>query len=417
MPAKNLSRINVGGVYLHIYNKGADKRIIFNDEKDYEVFLGFLKGYLTVPQDPESIKKSFTVHGRIFRGTPHQPKNYFNKVELIAYSLMPDHFHLLLHQKTRGSLESFMRSLCTRYSMYFNKKYQHTGALFEGPYKSVLIKDESRLLHPTRFLHHNGGYSSYAEYLGTRVTSWVKPKVVLSFFGKGTGSYKDFVEKYELSQKEKELIEGIILESETAHLERRGLARNVENPPPEIFSESSEKIHTESNLKPHQRIPEFLATSVVFLLLLTFGIRNIMASTAKSSLTSSTVPSTSSEIKPTISATSIPDSPTFSSDHLSLTDMLNISTSSAVLSETENIQEIKPKIILTVKIDGSSASSSAQVNIRQKPTTASRKIGQARDGDTFEFVSIDSGWYEVKLATGSGFISAAFIKKGEANNQ
>src|SRR3989344_6913923 len=182
MPAKNLYREDKEGIYSHIYNKGVEKRIIFNDEKDYEVFQGFLKDYLTIPQDPENIKKEFSVHGRIFRGTPHQPKNYFNKVELIAYSLMPDHFHLLLRQKARGSLESFIRSLCTRYSIYFNKKYQHTGALFEGPYKSVQIKDKTRMLYLTRYLHHAGGYSSYARYLGKMATSWVNPEIVQSFF-------------------------------------------------------------------------------------------------------------------------------------------------------------------------------------------------------------------------------------------
>src|SRR3989344_2988402 len=236
MPAKNLQRENEEGIYSHIYNKGIEKRVIFKDEKDYEVFQGFLKDYLTAPQDPESIKKVFTVHGRIFRGMPHQPKNYFSKVELIAYSLMPDHFHLLLRQKARGSLESFIRSLCTRYSIYFNKKYQHTGALFEGPYKSAQVEDEPRLLLLTRYIHLVQGHSSYAEYLGTKETSWVKPKVAQSYFNKvktdlfkGADSYKDFVEKYELGQKENELLEGITLEGDTQHLERRRPPKDVEN--------------------------------------------------------------------------------------------------------------------------------------------------------------------------------------------
>ena len=362
MPAKNLYRKDEEGIYAHIYNKGAEKRVIFNDGEDYAVFQGFLKDYLTAPQDPESTKKVFTVHGRTFRGTPHQPKNYFNKIELIAYSLMQDHFHLLLHQITKGSLESLIRSLCTRYSMYFNKKYQHTGALFEGPYKSVQIKDKTRLLHLTRYFHHAGGYCSYPEYLGTRVTSWVEPKGILSFLDKGTGEYKNFVEKYKFDQKEKELIEGIIFESGAAHLERREPASNVE---------SSEEIQSDTNLKPLQRIPEVLTTTVAFLLLVGLGVRNIMVSTPKSP---------------------------------------NPTPAPAVLSETA----VKPKI-LTIKISDGATS----VNIRQKPTTKSQKLGQAKDGDTFEFVSSDSGWYEVKLVTGStgftsetGFISATYIKTG-----
>ncbi len=376
MPAKNLYRNGEEGIISHIYNKGVEKRIIFNDEEDYKVFQGFLKDYLTASQDSESIKKTFTVHGQVFRGIPHQPKNYFNKVELIAYSLMPNHFHLLLHQKTRGSLESFIRSLCTRYSMYFNKKYQRTGALFEGPYKSIQIKDKPSLLYLTRYIHHTGNYSSYAEYLGSRETLWVKPNVVLSFFGKRTGGYKGFVEKNEPDQREKELIEGITFESETQHLEGRDLAIDAEKIPPEP-SQTPEKIHLDANLEPPQRMLELLAVTVVFSLLLILGIRNIMISETQS---------------PNFSPTPIQSEPT-----------------PAVLSVTKEIKEIKP-IILTIKINDGAAS----VNIRRKPTIDSEKIGEAKDSDTFEFISINSGWYEVKLTDGStGFISETYITKND----
>lgn len=283
--------------------------------------------------------------------------------------------------------------------MYFNKKYQHTGALFEGPYKSVHITDEPRLLHLTRFLHQTGGSSSYAQYLGTRVTSWVKPKVVQSFFDKAktdlskeTHSYKDFVEKYELNQKEKELIESITFDSEAQHLERMDLARDVEEYPTKIPTQSSEKIYLKTqNLKPLQRIPELLATVVVFLLLVTFGIRNITDFTPKS-LNPSPPPAVLSETE-TTSFKPLPTPPL-------------AGPTPEVLPVTAATEEAKPKIILTIKINDASASA----NIRQKPTTDSEKIGQAKNGDSFEFVSIDSGWYEVKLATGSGFISAAFIE-------
>ena len=267
MPAKNLSRIDEDGIYLHIYNKGVENRALFNNEEDYGVFLDYLKDYLTAPKDPKSIQKVFEVHGHKFRGIPHQPKNYLNKVELIAYSLMPNHFHLLLHQKTRGSIEGFIRSLCTRYSIYFNKKYKRTGSLFEGPYKSVSIDIEPHLTHLTRYLHHTGGYSSYPEYLGLRSTSWVKPEIVLSKFD----NYKAFVEKYELDQKEKANLTGIIFESETEHFEMRDPAKNAE-------------IHPDPVLESRSNVPDFLAISIaVFLLLFTLGIGNIKLSTIKSS--------------------------------------------------------------------------------------------------------------------------------------
>lgn len=278
--------------------------------------------------------------------------------------------------------------------MYFNKKYQRAGALFEGPYKSVQIKEESCLLHLTGYLHHTSSYSSYPEYLGSRETSWVKAKVAQSFFdkvkidlSKEIHSYKDFVEKYELNQKEKVLPESITFESETQHLERRDLERNDENYPPEIPTEPSEKIHVGTDLKPARRIPEFLATTVVFLLLLTLGIRNIMASTTKSP-------------KP-------------------LPPPIQSGTTPAVLSATKKVKPTaeptieptaEPKVMLTIKINDGATS----VIIRQKPTTNSERIGIGNAGDTFEFVSIDSGWYGVKLADGStGFVPAKYVKRND----
>jgi len=155
MPAKNLQRVTESGTYFHVYNKGIENRTIFANEADYQVFLGFLEDYLSAPKALESKKKDFTVNGRVFRGVPHQPKNYFNKVELIAYSLKLDHFHLLLHQKTQKSLQAFIRSLCTRYSMYFNKKYKRTGKLCEGVFKSIHANSDNYLKYLYSYIHLN----------------------------------------------------------------------------------------------------------------------------------------------------------------------------------------------------------------------------------------------------------------------
>ena len=377
MPAQNLHRENKEGIYSHIYNKGVEKRIIFNDEEDYEVFQGYLKDYLTAPKDPESIKKAFTVHGRIFRGTPHQPKNYFNKVDLLAYNLQPDHFHLLLHQKTQNSLQGFIRSLCTRYSMYFNKKYKHTGALFEGPYKSVQIKDEALLLL-TRYLHKTGDYSTYPEYLRLRDTPWVSTGIVLSIKNK-EGNYKNFVEKYELDQNEKVLLEEIAIENVDQHLEGRHLA-------------SDEAVNIlDADVKQRTRLPEFVAvSSVIFVLLVTLGIRNIVISNSNNPVPSAEILGKTDRLKP---------------------ENMPEATSEAIpKTPPKAMLEEQLKDTVKVRIDDNSS----HVNIRQKPTASSEKIGQANNGDTFEFVSLDSEWYQVKLSSGSaGFISAKYIVKEE----
>lgn len=211
MPQKNVIKYYVSDGLYHVYNRGVEKRIIFQDTQDYKVFLKYLKEYLSKPPDIQSVKTTFTLQGESFQGIPYQLKNYHNKVILLAYCLMPNHFHLLLKQTDKTFLEKFMRSFATRYSVFFNKKYKRVGKLYQGPYKAVLVQDERYLLHLSRYIHLNPSeytsdltkaYSSYADYLGLRKTKWVKPDLILSYFNKSllpeftkTQSYKNFVEK------------------------------------------------------------------------------------------------------------------------------------------------------------------------------------------------------------------------------
>lgn len=214
MPASNLIRFEVEGGYYHVYNRGVEKRNIFEDEQDYKVFIKYLKECLCPPPDPLKIKKSFTLQGYTFKGIPHQPKNFYDKVELIAYCLMPNHFHFMLRQKNKQDIRAFIQSISTRYAMYFNKKYKRVGSLYQGTYKSVLIENENYLLHLSRYIHLNPSditkdielaYSSYADFLGNRKTPWIKPQVVLAYFDKakedfvkGVNTYKNFVEKHKI---------------------------------------------------------------------------------------------------------------------------------------------------------------------------------------------------------------------------
>src|SRR3972149_1117232 len=120
-------------------------------------------------------------------------KTFHKSLELLSYCLMPNHFHLLVKQVAKTSMESFIHSLLLRYSMYFNKKYDRVGPLFQGRFKGVLIDNDSYLLHLTRYIHLNpseyvkdlsAAYSSYAEYLGLRNTLWVKTDFLFNFFNK-----------------------------------------------------------------------------------------------------------------------------------------------------------------------------------------------------------------------------------------
>ncbi len=223
MPSRNIIKTYVSGGYYHIYNRGIEKRIIFEDEMDYKTFLKYLKEALSVSSDLQNQKKMIkkinlqNLQGDTLQIYTRPVINFSNNIDLVAYCLMPNHFHLLIRQKEIIDMKRFMQSVVTRYSMYFNKKYDRIGKLFQGPYKAVLITDENYLLHLSRYIHLNpseytdnleNAFSSYSEYLGKRKTPWIKPQVILSFFKQvskdfkqGINNYKDFVEKSKVGSK------------------------------------------------------------------------------------------------------------------------------------------------------------------------------------------------------------------------
>jgi hypothetical protein len=76
-------------------------------------------------------------------------------VDIGAYVLMDNHFHLLVHEKTEGGTSLFIGKLLTAYSMYFNKKYDRTGTLFEGPFKATHVDNDVYLKYLFAYVHLN----------------------------------------------------------------------------------------------------------------------------------------------------------------------------------------------------------------------------------------------------------------------
>ena len=211
MPAKNRTKQYLKNGYYHIYNRGVNKRKIFKDEQDYKVFLSYLKEYLE-PKSEEELRKAlekapYKDRGKITRKL--LLNNFSDKIKLLAYCLMPNHFHLLLKQMTERAIEAFMKSLGTRYVMYFNKRHKRVGGLFQGAYKAVLVETDEQLFHVSRYIHCNPKegltqksqtlleypYSSLGAYVGKWKAGWLKPKEVLDYFSKEDkeSDYKSFV--------------------------------------------------------------------------------------------------------------------------------------------------------------------------------------------------------------------------------
>lgn len=216
MPRKNSLKIYVENAYYHLYNRGVEKRDIFLDERDYKVFLYFLKEYLQPldSKDLDPLKKQ---------------KSLADKINLLAYCLMTNHFHLLVKQKTKDGITKLMKKIGTSYAMYFNKRYERIGPLFQGVYKAVMIESEEQLLHLSRYIHANPlgikdknfkelidySYSSYGDYSGERKTNWLNSGEILSYFNSGKStkikdrfSYQSFVEAYEEERDDDDFLEG-----------------------------------------------------------------------------------------------------------------------------------------------------------------------------------------------------------------
>lgn len=153
MPSRNIvRRFTENGIY-HVYNRGVEKRNIFLDEQDYAVFLHLLKYYLS-PTDPKNVHPLMKFQNfSIIR--PRPLANIEKEVNLIEYCLMPNHFHLVLQQISMDGITKLMRRIATTYAIYFNKRYKRVGYLFQGPYKAILVNNDSYLLHLSRYIHLN----------------------------------------------------------------------------------------------------------------------------------------------------------------------------------------------------------------------------------------------------------------------
>lgn len=130
--------------------------------------------------------------------------NFHDSINLLAYCLMTNHFHLLVRQAQSHGISEFIRSICTSYSMYFNKKYKRVGSLFQGIFKAIDIEEENYLLWVSRYIHRNPSnfrdypYSSYQDYVGIRQTSWLETETIFSYFSTSLlrkyQSYQQFID-------------------------------------------------------------------------------------------------------------------------------------------------------------------------------------------------------------------------------
>ena len=163
------------GRCFHIYNRGAGKAKIFFEEDNYIYFLKKMKEY--------AAKYEFSV---------------------IAYCLMPNHFHLLVRQDSEQPLNIALGFIFNTYTKAINKRYSRSGTLFEGSFKSIYVEDTKYLIELSRYIHRNPiddglvkniedwKYSNYHEWINKRNGSLFDEQFRDKYFPSGKG-YENFV--------------------------------------------------------------------------------------------------------------------------------------------------------------------------------------------------------------------------------
>lgn len=188
MPSRNIKKQQAPESYYHIYARGINKQPLFQCENDYTYFLGLFNRYLS---DEEMINKNNGLY-----------PNFVGKVEILAYCIMPTHFHILVYQVDTPYLEKFMQSIMTSYSRYFNLKNKRTGPVYESRYKAVRIESSEYLQHVSRYIHlnprswRNYRYSSLGYYLDGGAPEWLASEKILDQFS-SVQEYLTFVSDYQ----------------------------------------------------------------------------------------------------------------------------------------------------------------------------------------------------------------------------
>ena len=134
------------GEWYHVYNRGANKMPIFRDSHDWDRFQKLL--YLANNTEPVRF-------GNVWHKQMSEIVRKDTLVDIATYTLMDNHFHILLKEKNESTKEIFLRKLCTAYTMYYNKKYKHSGVIFEGNSKSKHVVDDTYFQYLTLYIHLN----------------------------------------------------------------------------------------------------------------------------------------------------------------------------------------------------------------------------------------------------------------------
>ncbi len=169
--------------YYHIYNRGNNRQKIFLEEENYLFFLNKLHSFFDPPG-----------------------------AEILAYCLMPNHFHLLVYPQKQIDFGNLMRSFSNSYVRSFNNRYRRSGHLYEDDYQPKLVDSEEYLTHLCRYIHLNPVkaslvnlpedwlFSDYKQWISSSDNVTLRQALRDKLFG-SAASYKEFVMNFEAERR------------------------------------------------------------------------------------------------------------------------------------------------------------------------------------------------------------------------
>ncbi|MBI3620225.1 transposase [Candidatus Roizmanbacteria bacterium] len=206
MPSRKITFAN-GRIY-HIYNKTLEKKHLFDNQKLGYLFLDLISYYRSTKATLRylRLKELNNYLAVVKRKDCSDPKFY--RVDLMAYCLMPTHYHLLLKQTAENGAMRFMADIINSFTRYVNIATERKGPIFLTQFKASYIRAEDELKHVSRYIHLNpysGGlvrnYSDLLDYQFSSLKEYVKltaeplsaTSEVLSLFQADRTRYKRFV--------------------------------------------------------------------------------------------------------------------------------------------------------------------------------------------------------------------------------
>lgn len=135
----------------HVYNRGVEKRKIFLSDEDRHRFINGLFSF----NNTKPALNAGRIMNKVIEVELQSEDTREKLVEILAFVLMPNHYHLLIKPLIKNGVTEFMRKVGTGYTNYFNIRHKRVGPLFQGKFKSILIESDEQLQHIPNYIHLN----------------------------------------------------------------------------------------------------------------------------------------------------------------------------------------------------------------------------------------------------------------------